>query len=219
MQFNLGNVPAQSRVSNRLAANAIHTVKFDGATAEVIEGKDTTKYSVLKLKFTGEDGEFIDTIFEPKDDDNIRKQNNFGYENPSRVEELMFKVRHLIAAVNPKVSESIDKKGKMEIATWKDLQDFVIKHTTTGVGKETQIKLLADSKGNPQFPPFVLGISKAGEPYPRTNFIGDKLAFTAKEQERINNALTAKPTNIEAKVGAPAVTLTSDELDIDIDDI
>lgn len=218
MNFNFGNTPAQARISNRLAANAIYTVKWEGATAEELESKDGNKYAVLKLKFTNEDGEFTDTVFEPKEGDEIQKPNNYGYNNPSRVDELMFKLHHLIAAVNPKASEQLSKK-KVEISTWNDLRNYVVKHTTASAGATIQIKLVSDNKGNAQFPAFVLGFSKSGDLYPRTNFIGDKLAFTAKEQEKINAAATAKPSNMEAKVGAPSVTLTADDLDIDIDDI
>jgi len=220
--FNLGGTPAQSKVSNRLAGNAIHTVTFKGAEMAELEGKDKTKYSILKITFANEDGEYVDTIFEPKAGDEVRKPNNFGYNNPSAIDELTFKVRHLIAGVNPAANAAIEKKGGLQINTWDQLRKFVVDNTVKAIGVETQIKLINDNKGNPRFPSFVLAFSKANELYPRTNFIGQKLAFTAKELERINTAGTAKPTNmasVDALVSDQSLELNTDDLSLDIDDI
>lgn len=219
--FNIGATPAQSTAVSRLAGNAIHTVQFKGVTAEEVGKEGGEKYSVMKIKFANADGEFTDTIFEPKAEDAIQKDNNYGYKNPSNNDEMMFKLRHLIAAVNPKANEAIEKKGgNLTINTWADLRKFVIDNTTKGIGTEVQIKLVNDNKGQPRFPGFVLAFSKAGDLYPRTNFIGAKLAFTAKEQERINNAVSAVPTNMGTAVtSSGSLDLSADDLSLDIDEI
>lgn len=227
--FNLGgkDIPSVSRAgqSTRLKANGIYDVAFDGAEATVIEGKDGTKYNVLRMKFVDDNGlTFEDTIFEPRHGDDVRQENSYGYANPSRVEEIVFKVKHLIRAVAPKVADQMEDK-KIQFTSWEDLRQFVVKNTAKSVGTRTQIKLLADKNGNPQFPMYVLGISKTNEVYPKTNFIGANLAFTTKEKEKIDNAAEAKSTDMDKVTNAstgydlstlPTVQGSEDDLDLDL---
>lgn len=219
MNFTFGNTPATSTqgTNNQLAANSIHDVTFDGVTAETIEKKDgSASFSVMKVNFSNADGKFEHTIFEPRAEDNERKDNNFGYQNPSNVEELMFMLRHLIAAVAPKVHEAIEKKGGIAVASWEELRKFMVEKTKAAIGTTTQIKLLATGEGRPRFPGFVLGISKKNEVYPRTNFIGAKLTFTANELKRMETVAAAKPTDIDTVTSKGEVDL-SDDLDLDLD--
>lgn len=225
MNFNLGSsIPSTSKAgqSTRLKANAIHDVEFVGAFAESLEKKDGSQtFEVIKIKFKDADGlTFEDTIFEPREQDGVRQPSGFGYDNPSNVEELQFKIKHLIGAVDPAMLKKIEEKG-INVDGWNGLRKFVETNTTKARGAKTQIKLLADKDGNPRFPGFVLGISKAGDVYPRTNFIGAKLSFTAKELERIEKAATAKPSNAEDKIKTSlplvsAVGGSEDELDLDL---
>ncbi len=205
MNYSIGAGSAQANVITQLPGNAIHTVKWMGAEAKDIEPKNGgDKMKLLVLKFKNADGVFEETIFEGKPGDDKRVVNQWKYESPSAVEETMFKIKHLIAALNPKVAEHIEKKG-FAVTSWDELRAFVVKHTTQQIGTETQIKIFSrtDSKGvvRTNFPSFVLSISKAGELYPKTNFIGAKLAFTAKEQEKINNATSGKPSDMSSKMG------------------
>lgn len=204
MNFNLGNnIPATSKAGapTRLKANEIHDVTFEGAVAEVIEKKDGSEsFNVLKLKFKNADGlTFEDTIFEPREADTQRKPSGFGYDNPSNMEELLFKIKHLITAIAPEVAKKIEEKG-INVSGWDEFRKFVVTNTTKAKGAATQIKLVADKDNNARFPGFVLGITKAGEVYPRTNFIGAKLNFTAKELERIEARTSAKSTDMSTKV-------------------
>jgi len=218
MNFNLGAAPTNATQSTRLKGNKIYTVQWDGAVAETIVKKDGSgdTFSVLRLKFKNDEGTFEDTVFEPRNGDEVRPANNFGGVNPSPLEDLMFKIRHLIAAVAPAVDESINKKGELAFASWDDLRKFVVTNTTKAIGTITQIKLLADKDGNARFPGYVLSISKKGEVYPRTNFIGAKLAFTPKEMEKIDASAQAAPTTMPQTNFAPAAS-TGGALDLDID--
>lgn len=201
MNYSIGAGSAQANIITQLPGNKIHTVKWAGAEAKDIESKASGEtFKIISLKFKNEDGVYEDTIFESKPGDDKRVKNQWGYDSPSAVEEMMFKIKHLMAAVNPKVATQIEKNG-LQVGSWDELRKFVVDNTKVQIGTETQIKLLSrtDSKGvtKAHFPGFVLSINKANEVYPKTNFIGAKLAFTAKEQEKINNATTAKPSNID----------------------
>lgn len=229
MDYSLTGGASASTIVQQLTGNQIYTVTFKGAEAKTIESKSGEKFNILTLKFSNDEGVFEDTIFELKAGDEKRKANSYGYDNPSALEELGFKAKHLLAAVNPKVAADIQAKGGLKITGWEQFTSFVVKHANTGVGKETQIKLLerTDAKGvkRANFPGFVLGISKKGELYPKTNFIGDKLAWTAKEKEKIDAAATAAPTNPDtfslgvptANVKVPSLSEVPDlNLDFDI---
>lgn len=218
MNYNFDGTPSQSNIVAQLPGNAIHTVKFEGIEAKEIESKSSgEKFKILSIKFKNESGVFEDTIFELKAGSDQRVKNQWGYDSPSALEELMFKLKHLLAAVAPKVAEKIEKADGFNVASWDELRTFMVNQTKNAIGTETQIKLLSrtDAKGASRatFPGFVLGISKEGKPYPRTNFIGPVLAFTAKEQEKITNASTAKPTNVDLLSVAEVPSLKAGDLD------
>jgi hypothetical protein len=215
MKFNIGTteIASQSNGATRLKAGEIHLVKYDGAEATVIEKKDgSATFDVLKLKFKNDDGTFEHVIFEPKEGDEVRVENAFGSQNPSNLENLIFTVKHLLAAVAPEVSKKIEEKG-LNIEGWNGkngLREFVVNNTAKSIGKEVEIKLVKDKTGNAVFPSFPLGMSKEGNVYPRTNFIGKNLQFTAKEIERMNSITSAAPTQMSS--GSSAKPAEDDDL-------
>ena len=212
MLFNIGttDIASNSTGVSRLAANAIHDVKFDGCEAVTIDKKDgTASFDVLRVKFKNDDGVFEHVIFEPKAGDEVRQKNQFDSENPSNVENLLFTLKHLLAAVAPTVAKQIEDKG-LAVEGWngdKGLRNFMVKNTTKAIGTDTQIKLLSNKDNNAVFPGFPLGMSKEGNVYPRTNFIGKDLKFTAKEIERMNSVASATPST-------PAVAVKADDDDL-----
>lgn len=207
MKFNIGTteIAAQSNGSTRLAANEIHDVIFDGVEADTIEKKDgSATFDVLRVKFKNENGTFEHVIFEPKAGDDIRQKNSFDSENPSNVEILIFTVKHLLAAVAPTVAKQIEEKG-LNIEGWNGkggLREFMVNNTKKAIGTATQIKLVANKDNNAVFPGFPLGMSRDGNVFPRTNFIGKELKFTAKEIERMNNVSSATVTNMASSLVA-----------------
>lgn len=216
MNYSIGAGSAQASVFTQLPGNAIHTVKWMGAESKDIEPKaGGDKMKVLVLKFKNDAGVFEETIFEAKPGDDKRVVNQWKYESPSAVEETMFKIKHLLAALNPKIAKQIEEKG-FQVSSWDELRNFVVKQTTASIGTETEIKIFSrtDAKGvvRTNFPSFVLSINKAGAVYPKTNFIGEKLAFTAKEQEKINNATSGKATDMSKKIGSDKLSVETPEI-------
>lgn len=224
-------VSSKSNVKANLEGNRIVTVTFDGVESkEIVSKKDGTKYDILNIKFSNEEGIFEDGVFEPKPGDEKRKVSDQGYTNPSVVEELMAKFRHLIAAVNPELDAQIESKAKSLTApNWKALCILMGKATAKGIGKTVQIKLMNDKDGKGQFPRYYLGISRNDKLYMRTNFIapnGSVLAFTDKEKERMATVAAAKPTSMAKNTGIDDMdedVNTSaeggDGLDFDLEDL
>lgn len=216
MKFNIGTTEIASNSTGvaRLAANTIHNVTFEGVEAATIDKKDgSASFDVIRIKFKNDDGVFEHVLFEPKAGDEIRAKNQYDSENPSNVENLIFTIKHLLAAIAPTVAKQIEEKG-LSVEGWngdKGLRQFLVKNTAKANGTETQIKLLATKEGNPIFPGFPLGMSKEGNVYPRTNFIGKNLKFTAKEIERMNAVATATSTNMPSN---SASTTKADDDDL-----
>ena len=199
--FNINqNTQSGSTTANRLEGNKIHTVIFEGAEAVTIGNE--TPYDIIKLTFKNEDGIFEDSIFPPKMPEGAnRAKNNYGGENPSQVEELSAKLRHYIAALNPDLDKKIESGEKaLKANTWNELRALFVKSVEKGKGKEVQLKLLKNTKGLAVTPSFVLSISKTGNVYMNTNFIGEKLTFTEKELKKMQEVAKAKPTNIAAEI-------------------
>lgn len=208
------NTATGSTGFSRLEGNKIHNVKLADVKAATI-GTDT-KYDVVTVRFEGigdsEGGVFTDTIFPPQmPQDGQRTKNNFGGENPSRLEELQAKIRHYIAAFNPQLSAEIQSGVKKVTAPdWNSLRQVIVSALTPGVGVETQLKLLKNSKGEPILPGYFLSINKDNALYMRTSFVGSKLTFTPKEVERITLANTAAPTDMSSASSiASGVSLTA----------
>jgi hypothetical protein len=208
----------------------IHDVKFVSLINETIEKKDkSASFDVIKIKFEGtgdKTGKFYEhTVFEPRPGDDQRKANNFGGENPSNTEETGHLFSHLIEAVALTTAQELQKKGKVNLEGWANIKAFMLKATAKSGGILTQIKLLPNKDGRGVFPSFVLGLRKekdenGNDTFPRTNFIGKNLTFTAKELKSINDKATAKPTNMSTSQPndkSQSGISIEDDLDLDLD--
>lgn len=228
--FNFANTAGASQSSFKpsLPGNEIHTVTFEGAEAPEFQGKKdpTMNYKVLRLKFSNEHGIFEHTIFEPREQDFQRSENEFERDGsinkiptPSNVESFMLLLKHLIDSVLPELSAKIDS-GEAQLGgkDWDQLRSNMIKILEKGIGVETSIKLINDSKGEPRFPGFFAAINKEGKAYVRNNFIGKNLGFTAYEKTRIKNQTTAKPTNTDSFDIEP-VEVGSLDMDFDVSNL
>ena len=221
---------SQSSAKPRLSGNNIYTVKFDGCEIQDIKGvKDPSKeYKVLKLKFSNDEGTYEHTIFEPRPEDFERGESKYndkttGEEKKipqaSGVENVMLLFKHAIDANSPAIGKQIDEGTKnLGAKDWTDLRTLVSKILDLGKGAEVQIKLLTNSKGEATFPGYFSGISKEGKAYVRNNFIGHKLAFSAYEISKVNNAATAKPTKVDSFIpNIPINTESTSGLDLDFE--
>lgn len=200
---------SQSSIKPRLEGNEIYTVKFEGCEIKDIQGvKDPSQlYKVLIMKFSNEDGVYEHTIFEPKEDEYQRTEREFTNKNgnlekipqPSGVESLMLLLKHAIDSINPTVAAKIDKgEASLKAKNWEDLRKVVTAVLEPGIGTVTKIKLLKNNKGDATFPGFFAAVNREGKAYIRNNFIGGKIAFTPYEVDRIKNATTARPTEVDA---------------------
>ena len=227
MKMTLGG-NTQSKQGGQLTPG-IHDVRFVSLTNETIEKKDkSASFDVIKIKFEGVGDlagkTYEHTVFEPKPGDDERKDNTFGGKNPSNAEETGHLFSHLIEAVAAQTAQEIAKKGKVNLDGWKNIKAFMLKATAKSAGVQTQIKLVPNKDGKGVFPSFVLGLRKeadeeGNDTFPRTNFIGKNLTFTAKELEKINNQATAKPTDMakqKATQNAKSNLDVDDDLDLDL---
>lgn len=196
---------SQSTTKNRLAGNSIYAVTLDGCeTQDIVGVKDPSAvYKVIKIKFSTEDGSYEHTVFEPRPDDFKRGENEITNKNgnkekipqPSNVESMMLLFKHIIDAFVPEIAKQIDNKEKsLGAKSWDELRKLIVAILEKGKGRKNNIKLIKDNKGEAKFPGFFASISKEGTAYIRNNFIGEKIAFTAYEADRINKEATAKPT-------------------------
>lgn len=192
---------SQSTTKPRLSGNTIHLVNFDGVESQDYQGKDdpTKTFKVLKFKFSNDLGYYEHTIFEPREKDFKREETSFSsgknFLQPSRVESMMLFFKHVIDAFVPELAKQIDKKEvSITAKNWDAMRILLVEKLKPGIGKVSKIKLLKSKDGDPQFPGFFTGLTKDGQAYVSNNFIGEKVAFTAYEIDRIKKASEARPT-------------------------
>lgn len=192
--FNFDMTAGSSQTHQSLPGNQIHTVIFKGCEARDIKGKkdESQTYKVLDIKFANDAGTFTDTIWPLKESD-YQDTTNGTRVTPSNAMALIYKLKHLIDAVNPELGKKIDKKeASISAPDWEGLRRLIIQATQPGVGKETKIKLITDNKGEARFP-FFARYNNSGQFFMGTNFIGDNIAWSRYELEQIQKATTAKP--------------------------
>jgi len=219
---------SQSTIKPQLEGNKIHEVKLISCEKDDIQGvKDPTQvYKVIKITFENEDGQYQHTIFEPRPEDFERKENEYtdkktGKVNkipqPANVESMMLLFKHIMDSFVPEVASKIDSGEKsLNAPDWDTLRDLVLKILTVGKGRSSKIKLLKNKKGEAIFPGFFASVNREGKVYLRNNFIGDKVAFTAYELQRIQNEATATPTNM-SNTNMNNTDKSNVDLDFDID--
>ena len=223
--FNITAGASQSTFKPQLPGNEIYEVTFDGASIEDIQGKKDPSqvYKVLKLRFSNEKGQFEHTIFEPRPEDFERGENKTTrngevstFPTPSNVESMMLLLKHVIDAVLPSVGKKIDE-GEVTLGgkNWEQLRTNVVTVLEKGKGATTKIKLLSDNKGNARFPGFFTGLNQEGKAYIRNNFVGNTIGFTSYEKTRMDNAASAKPTDMSESLGVLS-TNTEDIEDFDV---
>lgn len=195
---------SQSTSKPRLKGNNIYEVQLDGVEIQDIQGvKDTSvTYKTLKIKFSNEEGTFEHTVFEPRPSDFERTENEITNKNnnkekipqASNVETMMLLFKHIIDGFVPKVAAQIDNKERSLVAkNWEELRKLVSAILETGKGNKNKIKLV-EYKDEARFPGFFAAVNREGVAYVRNNFVGPKVAFTAYELKKIQEAANAAPT-------------------------
>jgi hypothetical protein len=225
-EFNFSSfATTQATSSNRprLKPWDIYPVEFAGARVDTVQGKkDPSKsYTILKVRFEGEDGYYEESIFYPKEGDDKRpiykSKDGHEYEGASSFDRTMSFIAQVAEVLNPegfKKMQEVSSKFK----TFDDLTKVFIAITNPAKGKKTKLKLVGrNHNGNIEaaLPRFV-AVNKQGERFVCDNFLGDKVFFSAYEENERNKYLNAKPTNVEDSqitLGIDTVEKGSEDID------
>lgn len=204
MNLNIGFNKDEKFVSSSLPllkAWGIYEVTFDGCEYTTFAGKKdpNANYEVLKFKFKGETGQYVETLFAPKPGDEERKTrtNANGHEvpTPSNIDNFKYELGQLLTYISP---EALNKLAGKSVS-FSDIAKFVVKQTEASIGKTVYIKLIGNKSNKPRFPYFLSFFEGQGEPVITNNFISDsinKLGFTEYELSQKDKIENAKPTNM-----------------------
>lgn len=203
-EFNFGSLAttqATSNVQQRLKPWDIYPVKFAGARVETIQGKKdpSQTYTILKVRFDGEDGFYEESIFYPKADDDVRPEytskDGHKYLGASSFDRTMTFIAQVAEVLNPEGFAKM-QAASSKFKTFDDVAKAFIQITDKAKGKETKLKLVGRTQnGSIQaaLPKFV-AVNKQGERFCCDNFLGDKLFFSAYEEGKRAEYTSAKPT-------------------------
>mgnify|MGYP004517277917 CR=1 FL=1 len=222
MNFGFSTTSAVRNTRRPLAPWGIYKVKFTGAEIAVFKGsKDpSVEYKVLRFNFENEDGYYSESLFFPKEGDDIDREyeNNGGtMKFPSNFKVTMSTVKQTLQVLSPKGWEAV-QKASAKFKSFDDVANAAIKVLDKVKGTETEIKLVGKvSKGKVVAKiPTIIRYNKEGELYVSDNYIGTKLYFTDYEEGERTKYLNAKPTTPSPKTETPAPTTeasTDNELD------
>lgn len=222
MNFGFSSASAVRNTRRPLAPWGIYKVKFTGAEIATFKGsKDpSVEYKVLRFNFENEDGYYSESLFFPKEGDDVDREyeNNGGIMKfPSNFKVTMSTVKQTLQVLSPKGWEAV-QKASAKFKSFDDVANAAIKVLDKVKGTETEIKLVGRvSKGKVVAKiPTIIRYNKDGELYVSDNYIGTKLYFTDYEEGERNKYLNAKPTTPSPKIDTPAPTTeasTDNELD------
>ena len=223
LNFGFSSASAVRNTRRPLAPWGIYKVKFTGAEIAVFKGsKDpSVEYKVLRFNFENEDGYYSESLFFPKEGDDVDREyeNNGGtMKFPSNFKVTMSTVKQTLQVLSPKGWEAV-QKASAKFKSFDDVANAAIKVLDKVKGTETEIKLVGRvSKGKVVAKiPTIIRYNKEGELYVSDNYIGTKLYFTDYEEGERNKYLNAKPTTPSPKTDTPAPTTeasTDNELDV-----
>lgn len=203
-EFNFGSLAttqATSNVQQRLKPWNIYPVKYAGARIETIQGKKdpTQTYTILKVRFDGEDGFYEESIFYPKAGDDVRPEytskDGHKYLGASSFDRTMTFIAQVAEVLNPEGFAKM-QAASSKFKTFDDVAKAFIQITDKAKGKETKLKLVGRTQNGSlqaSLPKFV-AVNKQGERFCCDNFLGDKLFFSAYEEGKRAEYLNAKPT-------------------------
>jgi hypothetical protein len=221
--FNFGslaNIQVASTSQPRLKPWGIYPVTFAGARKETIQGKkdSTMTYDILKVRFEGESGYYEESIFFPKDGDDVRPKytnaDGHEYEAPSSLERTMTFIAHVAGTLNPEGFKKMQEMSK-RFKSFDDVVKAFITLTDSCKGKQTNLKLIGkvqDGNVVPALPKYA-NLNKNGELW-TSNFLGDKLSFSNYEESKKNEYNSATPTAMKPTMEEP-----EDDGDVDFDSL
>ena len=220
LNFGFSSTSAVRNTRRPLAPWGIYKVKFTGAEIAVFKGsKDPSiEYKVLRFNFENEDGYYSESLFFPKEGDDVDREyeNNGGtMKFPSNFKVTMSTIKQTLQVLSPKGWEAV-QKASAKFKSFDDVANAAIKVLDKVKGTETEIKLVGKvSKGKVVAKiPTIIRYTQEGELYVSDNYIGTKLYFTDYEEVERTKYLNAKPTTPSAKPETPTQEASTDnELD------
>jgi hypothetical protein len=217
MNFNLANT--KGTAVTRLKAWNIYTVAFKGVELKTGTTSEGKTWKAMQFNFEGPDGIYSHMVFCPGEDGDKRVTGSTAgrdWELPSALEVLTRTIAHVTQTLAP---ESWDKLQTLELDLPKDFEKLVTimqKALAKAVNKETQLKLVGNNKGYATIPNFI-SINKDKVAYVSNNWLGDKLGWTAYEEQKMKKAKDTTPTAIsEDKVEVSVDNEDSEDVDFDI---
>ncbi len=230
-EFNFGGISGVSAVrSNKsLQPWGIYSVEFEGLELVEMKGKKDPDavYKTVKMSFSGDDGSFSNNLFIPSTEEDATRpvyKNKEGheYESPSRFENFKWTLLQLAEVVNPEGYKKLQDQSS-KIRTMDDFIKLVMAVANAKKGTKTLLKLTGrtteDGKVYAQIPRIV-GVNKSGELFVSDTFVGDKVAWTDYEAEKVSAYHTAKPTDVASVVASDTPNSTAFKEEVkDLDDI
>lgn len=197
MTFGIGKeTVGTSSAQPRLKGNNIHEVIFKGITYAEFKNKndEANPYKVMKVSFVNEDGVYEETIFAPKEGDDVRgTAKGSGKEMPSNLERFRFTLAHIGEQLAPANYEKFKGMAFDLPSEFKKLVETFGKVVAPAINKKTKLKLVANKKGEATLP-FFVNLSKDGTAFVSNNWLGEKVFFSDYEVDQMNKQATAKPS-------------------------
>ena len=136
--------------------------------------------------------------------------NPWGGKNASAQDNFLILVREILETIN---ADALEDLVGFE-GSFKELVAFLYKKTKDFVGKKFQIKLLPQKNGYAAIPIFIARITNNDKLAIGSWVIGQDLTLDDREKKLIDNAATAKPTNMAT---TNVVDSMKEDLDLDSD--
>lgn len=225
LTLNLSSTKGTSNNQPKLKPWEIHEVIFKGIVYSEFKNKndEANPYQVMKITFGNENGIYEETVFAPKDGDEVRRTNTVKgveKESPSNYERFRFLLAHIGEQLAPKNYEKFKGMTFSLPDEFKKLVETFAKVVAPAVDKSTKLKLIANKKGEACLP-FFVNLNKEGEAYISNNFLGEKAFFSEYELTSMEKQKSAKPTDMSSastddlSAGETAATNNGD-LDFDV---
>lgn len=218
MNFNLAKT--NGTAVTRLKAWTINKVAFKGVELKTGTTSEGRVWKAMQFNFEGPDGIYSHMVFCPGEDGDKRVTGSTGgrdWELPSAMEQLQFTIAHVASALAP---EAFEKLKGVELDLPKDFEKLVgimQKALAKAIDKETNLKLVGNNKGYATVPSFININKTSKEAYISNNWLGDKVAFTPYETQKMNKAKTSTPTEVSNDEDSDSTTAdSSDDIDFDI---
>lgn len=208
---------AKTSVITRLQPWTINKVTFKGTEIKTGKTKDGNDWKAIQFKFSGEKGIFEPMIFCPKDEKGVErfsgKTGDREWEMPSQAEQLFLTIAHVISTLSPTAWSKFPQKWDLPKDVDK-LLNTTVAALKSSIGKETNIKLIGDSKNYASIPNFIsCRPGEAATIY--NNWLGENLAFTNGELNKKKKVESTKPTKVEEMENNPDENKDNEDIDWD----